>query len=104
MPPPPTAPATLAHISRYRPSRAEAGESQYLHFLGGFLGTRVLIKMVGKPESMSPGPLSRLRRHALETIEKCRHPNATHVSECEAAADRHEDHAWLPMVVVLDDN
>lgn len=50
------------HISRYRPSRAEAGESQYLHFLGGFLGTRVFIK-VRIPSQSSPDSL-RLRRHA----------------------------------------
>lgn len=38
-----TPPTTLTRISRNRPSHAESDESQYLHYLGGFLGTRVFI-------------------------------------------------------------
>lgn len=61
---PPTPRATLAHISRYRPSRAEAGESQYLHFLGGILGMRVFTKLP-KPESIYPGSRACVAGHVF---------------------------------------
>lgn len=60
--------------------------------LAAFSATRVFIK-VGNPSQSPRGSFLRLRRHDFETMESAV-LNASQVSVCRAATDRHEHHAW----------